>query len=404
MSTSTSSQSIYSPAPDHVPPALVYDYDFIFDPRLNADPQQRLQSLHREAPPLFYAPHYGGHWVVTSKKMLQEISLNHEDFSAANLMLPPGESVAVLIPATFDPPQHTAYRMPLNKHFSPNAVSAHEELIRTTAIEVIDAVIGKPRCDFLFDVVEPFPPKIFFKILGIPLDRLREFRELAQSFMSSAEAGARENAYARIGEIVGETVRQRMAEPQDDLISVLATLDFGGRKLAMAEIVNYAVLLFLGGLDTVVNGLCFAIRFLARDQALQAELRANPEKIPAAVEELLRMHSIATPLRTATRDMTFHGVTIRKGDQIMLLIAAINYDPEAFADAEKFCPHRSEHHVAFNMGAHRCIGANLGRLELKIFLQEWLRRIPRFRLDPEHPPTFAGGFSITVRSLPLLLD
>src|SRR5690606_1852298 len=185
-----------------IPSELIYDYDFIFDERLNADPQARMQSLHREAPPLFFTPCYGGHWVATGFDMLREIALNHSDFSAANLMLPPSEHVAQLIPATFDPPQHTQYRMPLNHYFSPKAMAVHEGLIRATAIDCIARVNGRDRCDFLFDVVEAFPPRIFFEILGIPLDRLREFRELAQCFMSSSEAVDRERAYARIGEVV----------------------------------------------------------------------------------------------------------------------------------------------------------------------------------------------------------
>lgn len=390
--------------PKHVPQARVYDYDFIFDAGLIEAPQARMQALHREAPALFYSPRYGGHWVIINKAMMQEVALDYQNFSAANLMLPPAEAVPTLIPATFDPPLHTAYRMPLNKYFSPTKVAGYETLIRTTAVELIDAVADKPQCDFLLDIAEPFPPKILFSLLGIPLDHLRQFRDLASCFMSSSDAAERIAAYTSIGEIVGETVAQRMQNPQDDIISALVTLDFGGRKLAMAEIVNYAVLLFIGGLDTVVNGLSFMIRYLAERPQLQRQLRADTSLIPEAVEELLRLHAIATPLRTATRDMQFHGVEIKKGDQLMLLTAAINYDPAAFSDAGEFKLGRSERHVTFNMGAHRCLGASLGRLELRVFLQEWLRRIGLFSLDPAMPPSYSGGFSISVNSLPLVLE
>lgn len=116
------------------------------------------------------------------------------------------------------------------------------------------------------------------------------------------------------------------------------------------------------------------------------------------------MYAIATPMRTATRDMIFHVAEIRKGDQFVLMVAAINYDPEAFAEPDLFRPYRSERHVAFNVGVHRCIGVNLAKLELRVFLEEWLKRVPRFRLDPNHPPEFAGGFSITAASLKLRFD
>jgi cytochrome P450 len=392
-----------SPVPGHVPAELVYDYDFIFDEALNANPIKRLRTLHKVAPPLFYTPHYGGHWVVTNKQIFQDITLNHENFSAANLMLPPGETEARLIPASFDPPQHTAYRMPLNKYFSPTRVMQYQDLIRTTAVQLIEAVANQPECDFFSDIAEPFPPKVLFHILGIPLDRLREFRNLANDFMSSPEAAVRAKAYGDISNIIQVVVEQRIAEPKDDLLSVLVSLDFGGRKLTMDEVINYAVLLFLGGLDTVVNGMSFIVEYLATHLDLQDELRADPALLPDAIEELLRMHAIATPLRTATRDMDFHGAPIRKGDQMMLLTTAINYDPEAYSDAETYNPKRSEHHVTFNMGAHRCLGASLGRLELRIFLQEWLARVKRFRINPAKPAKYAGGFSISVVSLPLLL-
>jgi cytochrome P450 len=387
-----------------IPEDLIYDYDFVHDAGLIDDPFERMKSLHREAPPLFYSPRYGGHWVVTSRAMLQEIAFNHEDFSAANLMLPPAETGPVLIPATFDPPLHGAYRAPLNKHFFPKAIAQHETFIRKTVIGLTSALAGKADCDFLHEIAEPYPPTIFFRLLGVPLDHLRQFRELAQTFMGAADASARTDAYVQIGEIVSATVVQRIAEPRDDLISVLATTDFGGRRLTPEELVNYATVLFIGGLDTVVNATCFAVRHLARDQALQHELRTAPSAIGDAVDEFLRMYAIATPMRTATRDMTFRGADILKGDQFVLMIAAMNYDPDAFAEPDLFLPGRSERHVAFNVGVHRCIGLNLAKLELRVFLEEWLRRTPPFKLDPEYPPEFAGGFSITAVSLKLQFD
>ena len=390
--------------PPHVPEALVYDYDFVFDRELNENPHQRLRDLHSVAPQLFYSPRYGGHWVVLSREYHKEITLNYEDFSSANLMLPPGDSVPLLIPATFDPPEHTAYRLPVNKLFSAPSVKEYEPSIRDLAVRLIDNVARQGHCDFLFDVVEPFPPSIIFKIVGMPLDDLREFRQLGQTFMSSSSAEERSGAYNAIGDILTPVVNARMAEPQDDLLSVLARADFGGRRLTMEEILNYAVLLFIGGLDTVVNAMCFTTRHLAEDPALQNDLRAHPEKIPEVMEEFLRLYPVATPMRTATRDLDFHGIRIRKGDQFLCLLGAINTDPDFYEQPESVCPHRREHHVAFNTGHHRCLGANLGRLELRIFFEEWLKRIPEFRLDPDHPPRFSGGYSISVESLPLVWD
>lgn len=402
MSESPVSVDMPLSVPPHVPENLVYDYDFVFDRELNENPHQRLRNLHSAASPLFYSPRYGGHWVVLGREYHNEITLNVEDFTSANLMLPPGDSVPVLIPATFDPPEHTAYRLPVNKLFSAPSVKVHEPSIRALAASLIDKVARQGHCDFLFEVGEPFPPSILFKIVGMPLDDLREFRQLAQTFMASSSVEERIGAYNAIGDILTPVVNARMAEPQDDLLSVLARADFGGRQLSMEEILNYAVLLFIGGLDTVINAMCFTMHHLAQDTELQNDLRTNPEKIPKAMEEFLRLYPVATPMRTATRDLDFHGIKIRKGDQFLCLLGAINTDPEYYQQPTGFCPHRKENHVAFNTGHHRCLGANLGRLELRVFFEEWLSRIPEFRLDPAQPPRFSGGYGISVDSLPLV--
>jgi cytochrome P450 len=388
--------------PGHVPAHLVYDFDYIYDERLLQEPHERMKSLIAEAPPIFYSPRYGGHWVVTRKKALADITRDTESFSSRSLGIPPASKVMDLIPLTYDPPKHTEYRLPLIKLFSVKGVQPQEASIRKMAIELIDAVAGRGSCDFLSQVAEPLPPTLFFTMAGMPTNRLLEFRELSETATAAPDAKARQAAVARIAEILAETVKARIAEPRDDIISHLVTADFGGRRLRMDEVLNYSVLLFLGGLETVVNALCFCARHMAQDQALQSELRADPARIPAVAEELLRVHAIAMTVRTATRDLQYDGVTLRQGDQLLLLVPAINFDPDAFANPNELCPGRKEAHATFNMGPHRCIGANLARLEIKVFFEEWLSRIPAFKLDPQKPPIFIGGLNLAVRTLPLI--
>jgi cytochrome P450 len=395
-------ESTLLPVPDHVPAHLVYDFDYIHDPRLILEPHERMKSLVAEAPPFFYSPRYGGHWVVTRKKALAAITLDTQTFSNRSLGIPPAPQQMDLIPLTYDPPEHTAYRSPLNKYFSYKGVVPQENNIRQLAGELIDAVAARGHCDFLSEVAEPLPPTLFFRMAGMPTNRLKEFRELAEDATAAPDGKARQAAVARITAILAETVKARVAEPREDLISHLVTGDFGGRKLKLEEILNYSVLLFLGGLETVVNALCFSARHLAQDHVLQTGLREDPSRIPVVAEELLRMHAIAMTVRTATRDVEYDGISLRKGDQLLLLIPAINYDPTGFENPNELCPGRREAHVTFNMGPHRCIGASLARLELKVFFEEWLRRIPLFCLDHENPPTFFGGLNLAVRSLPLI--
>jgi cytochrome P450 len=402
MAAHAAAASPLSPIPAHVPKDRVYDFDYIYDARLIAEPHGRMQSLHAEAPPVFYSPRYGGHWVVIGKEALRQVACDPETFSSATRGIPPMPEAPVLIPLTFDPPRHTEYRAPLNARFTLKGVAPLEPAIRKLSIDLIEAVAQQGRCEFLNDVAEPLPPTIFFELAGIPTDRLKEFRQLAEDATAAPDPKVRQDTIKKIMAILAETVQARVAAPRNDLISEMVTKEFGGRRLSLEEILNYAVLFFLGGLETVVNALCFSARYLAQNPALQAELRADPSRIPAVAEELLRLHGIAMTARRATRTTELDGITLQRDDMLLLLLPAVNYDPKAYENPASLCPGRQEPIVTFNMGPHRCIGANLARLELKVFFEEWLKRIPPFRLDPENPPRFFGGLNLAVRSLPLV--
>ena len=402
MAMTAAAQSVLVTIPGHVPPERVYDFDYIYDARLIESPHERMKSLHKEAPPLFFSPRYGGHWVVTGKAELERVACDPELFTSVTRGIPAMAEQPVLIPLTFDPPRHTQYRAPLNAKFTAKGVAPLEHAVRVMAGALIDAVAAQGHCEFLNDVAEPLPPTLFFKIAGMPTDRLKEFRQLAEDATAAPDPQVRLTAMHQIAAILKETVDARIAESRDDLISEMVTKEFGGQRLTPDEILNYSVLLFLGGLETVVNSLCFTARYLALQPELQAELRADPSRIPLVMEEMLRLHGIAIAVRRTTRDTELDGVAIKKDDMLMLLLPAVNYDPAAFENAESMCPGRKEALATFNMGPHRCIGANLARLELKVFFEEWLKRIPDFRLDPAHPPKFFGGLNLAVRSLNLV--
>src|SRR5271167_2543090 len=385
--------------PGHVPEALVYDFDYIRDEGILADPHRRMAEVATTMPPLFWTPHYGGHWVLNNRKLLAEVATDVARFSSKSASIPPIPGDPELIPLTFDPPVHTAYRIPLNRHFSPQGVAHLEDAVRSMTNALIDAVIEKGRCEFLHEVAEPLPVVLFMQMAGMPSDRVKEFRHLAEDATASPDPATRAAALGAIAAILAETVTARIAVPRDDLISRIAAADFGGRKLEFEEIVNYSVLLFLGGLETVVNAISFSVRYLALHSDIQDALRADTASLPDAIEELLRLHGIPMTARRIAADTRLGDVDLRQGDLVMLLLPAINFDPGAYPDAASFCPMRKQPHVSFNMGPHRCLGANLARLELRVFFEQWLARVPRFRLDPDKPPRFFGGLNLAVRSL-----
>jgi cytochrome P450 len=385
--------------PAHVPTDRVVEFDYIDDAGIIADPHARMREIAQTTPGLFWTPHYGGHWVARSRAVLAEVTTSPDRFSSKSRGIPAMDHDVDLIPLTMDPPEHSHYRIPINPLVSPKGVAPLEPSIREMANDLIDAVIAKGRCDFLHEVAEPLPVILFMRLAGMPTDRLAEFRQLAEQATAAPEASARSEAFVRIGQILAPIVQSRMVEPQDDLISKLYAAGVNGRKMTFEELLNYSVLLFLGGLETVVNALAFSTRYLAMHPDIQQELREDPTKIATAIDELLRLHGIAFTVRRTTADTELDGVLLKADDMILIMAPAANYDETFYPEAASFCPARKQPHVTFNMGAHRCMGANLARLEMRVFFEQWLARVPPFRLDPESPPVFFGGLNLAIRSL-----
>ncbi|WP_233261273.1 cytochrome P450 [Vitiosangium sp. GDMCC 1.1324] len=371
-----------------------------------------MRSLIHEAPPIFFSPCNGGTWFVTRKKAIVDITMNPEVYSnsflaAATSGEHAGEHKAqqgfMLLPISVDPPQHTAYRAPLNQPLAAKSVAGLEPAIRAMTNELIDKVLATGRCDFFSEIAEPLPVTLFMKLAGMPTDRLAEFRHLAtQATSATVDPATREATFKRIAGILAETIKARQEKREDDLISHLLDVNINGRNPTFHEMLGYSITLFLGGLETVVNALSFGVRHLARDQELQAKLRADPSLLPGAIEELLRLYGVASTPRRVMRDVVCHGVQFKEGDMVLLLLPAANYDDAAFPNPEQLIIDRKEQHQTFNTGPHRCVGLNLARLEMKVFYQEWLKRVPPFRLDPEKKPQFMGGFNLAVTSLPLV--
>jgi cytochrome P450 len=403
--------------PAHVPPELVYEYDNSRDPRMLQDPHARMRSLILEAPPIFFSPCNGGMWMVTRKKAIVDITMNTEVYSNAFISAsaessgePSGEQKEpqpglMLLPISVDPPRHTMYRAPLNQPLSAKSVAGLEAAIRAMSNELIDKVLAAGRCDFFSDIAEPLPVTLFMKLAGMPTDRLAEFRHLAtQATSSTVDHATRAATFKSIAAILAEVIKARQEKREEDLISRLLDVNIDGRNPTFQEMLGYSITLFLGGLETVVNALSFTVRHLARDPELQARLRADPSLLPAAIEELLRLYGIASTVRRVMRDDVCHGVQFKQGDTLLLLLPAANYDDAAFPNPEQFILGRPEPHQTFNTGPHRCVGLNLARLEMKVFYQEWLKRVPPFRLDPQDPPRFMGGYNLALTSLPLVWE
>jgi cytochrome P450 len=405
------------PKPDHIPDALVYDFDLWHDPALNADPGARLLDLAQNAPPVFWSPRQSGHWFVASFEAAYEAARNWENFSSESI---PYETLKALnetraegmphIPTPFpiclDPPMHVKYRQPLNAVFSPKAMSTLQGTIREQAIELIEAFKRRPDREFMRAVAEPLPVTVFLNMMGLPLDQKDQYRQLVMESLPGLKSQQEMlGSTMAIAAAMRDTFIARREQPKDDLISLLWKTQIDGRPMTLGDMENVGVLLFLAGLDTVIQAIGFGVRHLAIDTPTQEHLRTNPGLITSTKEELMRRYSFTNVHRHVTRDMEFYGAPLKKGDWVLVALPIANLDPKHFEDSGRVHPEREEKvHISFGTGPHRCLGSHLARYELQIIYEELLKRMPSFRLNASRPPTFHGGSVIGVSTLHLDWD
>jgi cytochrome P450 len=406
------------PKPAHVPDALVYDFDAYRDPGLLADPASRIERMVREAPPVFWTPRAGGAWVIQGYEELfnayrdtevfTSTMASPEQLAAMMAMLPPNlPRVPQPKPIGLDPPEHTKFRGPLQKTFSPKAALALRDDIRKLANDLIDAIADQGRCDFMPAVAEQLPVQVFIKMFGLPLDRHQEYRALAKEHLSgiTTDYTAMTRKSFRIIDVMRPTIIERREHPKDDILSLLWQTTVDGKPTTLEDMEDYAVLLFIAGLDTVVNGMGLTMKHLATDPVLQEHLRNNPKTIPEAVEEMLRRYTFTVPVRRVARDVVYEGAPMKEGERVLMYDPAADVDPKKFKNPGTYDVDREEKtHIAFGAGPHRCLGAHLARIEMQIIVEVALSRLRNIRLDPQHPPRYHGGHVIGPDTLSLLWD
>lgn len=403
--------------PDHIPDALVYDFDMYHDEQLVEDAPSRLVDIARNAPPIFWTPHNGGHWMVCRYQSVTGAARDWESFSSEHISreeaeamrakLPPNAHILQPVPILLDPPDHTRFRAPLNPVFSPKRMMALQDDIRALTVTQIEKVRNRGSCAFMAEVGEPIPVHVFLEMFGLPLERQREFRELVKDHLAEdpGDLEGSQRKLKKIADIMHDTLIDRRDNPRDDLISLLWQSEVDGAPLTLNDLENYCILLFIAGLDTVMNAMGHGIRHLACNPALQEELRADPKLIPEAAEELLRRYSFVISTRRVARDLTYEGVAMKAGERVILYNPAANVDPDEFPQPERFDLHR-EHkaHVTFGGGPHRCLGSHLARIELQTLYEEMLARLPAFRLDESQPVRYRCGPVIGPREVHIVWD
>ncbi len=365
----------------------VFEAEGFLDPVVSANPQPYYRKAQEQGA---VVPGTFGPQVV--RRSAVEYVLQHpEEFSSAMETVNLGQSVP-LIPLQVDPPDHRNYRRLLDPIFAPRQMNALEPDIARLVNERIDGFIDRGECDFAEELAVPLPSSVFLRLVGLPLSQLDMFLGMKDGILRPAGddldaiAANQKMAAREIEEYFTGVVeeRKKSAKGQDDILSMFLTAEIDGQRLTVDEIVGICFLFILAGLDTVTDSLECFMSYLARHPDQRQRIVDDPSIIPSTVEELLRWETpVTTVARTATGDVELEGCPIRKGEGVGVSIGAANIDERALPDAFTVDLVRNPNkHFAFGGGIHRCLGSHLARMELRVALREWHRRIPDYSIAP----------------------
>lgn len=390
--------------PAHVSPDLIFDFDIYADPRVTDDVQGSYAEALKGAPDIFWTLRNGGHWMVRRQEHIAEIVKDPEHFSAREMQIPRVPNPPFMIPLNLDPPQNLPYRQILMPAFSPKAIREMEPKIRAWAVRIIEEAITRSEFDFMRDVASVFPVSIFMELMGLPHERLREFREIADSFFKAHDGESIDAMSAQILGILGDLIELRRREPGADLVSQFLAAEVDGRKLSTEEILAMCFVLYLGGMDTVTNVTGFAYQHLSQDPELQARLVAHPELAPKFVDEALRAFGVINTPRLVVKDTDRFGAAFRTGDMVLCLLSIAGRDERVNDDPTVFNIDRAHPtHLTFSTGPHLCVGHILARAEIRILTEEWVKRVPKFSAKPGVRHGFRIGTVTAIEQLPLEL-
>lgn len=386
-------------------PAADFDPNEFLDPANSANPQPfwaRLRSVGPVVPGLF------GNVQVVGRREVEFALQNPQVFSSAMDAVDLGQK-RPLIPLQVDPPDHVKYRRLLDPIFAPREMARIEGEVTELVNNLIDSFIDRGECEFGSEFAIPLPSAVFLKMMGMPISDLDMFLQMKDAIirpqgttMEEIRDYQREWA-GRIDSYFESALREREKERKDDLLSRFLDAEVAGEKLTEDEILGMCFLLLLAGLDTVTDTLECDFAYLARHDGARRAIVADPDLIPSAVEELLRWETPVTGLgRVAAVDTEIGGCPIPKGTKVGIALGAANTDESVIPGAGEVDLTRSPNrHLAFGGGVHRCLGSHLARMELRVSLREWHRRIPEYHIPAGTELVYTPGLR-QIERLPLV--
>ena len=367
--------------------------------------------------PIAHSDRYGGTWLPVTHEHVSAIAYDTENFTSRAVVVSevrPGPMdlpapIGVAPPITSDPPFHAMARRLLLPAFAPRKVDALEPFTRQLCNDLLDALEGKDIVDAAVEYAQHIPLRVIAKMLGFPAEDADYFRHVIHLILEEGIT-ATEDDDERLVEgqaldaYFDNQIADHVANPRDDLTTFLLEAELDGNKLMHEHVRGTMLLILVAGIDTTWSAIGSALWHLAHNPEDLKRLAAEPDLMPFAIEEMLRAYAPVTMARLVAQDVEIGGCPMKEGDWVLLPFPAANRDPEFFDRADEVIIDREENrHAAFGLGIHRCLGSNLARMELRVAVEEWVKRFPNFELADPSAVTWAAGQVRGPRSIPVRL-
>jgi len=357
--------------------------------------------------PIGWSEHHGGYWMAAGYPELMELMRNTEAFSNDAVTFPRYGTNEKLMLAGQDDPEHKRARLLVNEPFSPGRVVDFSPMLRENVNALIDGVIENGHADVARIIGDPIPAILTAIVMGLPAEDGPRFFQWAAA-MAQEHISNPEMAAPKIKEMYAyfeEAIEERRRKPGDDVLSRVVHAKIDGDSLNMEELLGFCTVLLLGGIDNTSRLIATSLWRLAWDFELRCRLRREPKTIPLAVDEFLRFYSPITIGRLVLKDTTLSGVTMKRGQYVMLMLPIGNRDPRAFPYPDTFIADRSPNkHLALGIGIHRCLGAHILRVESQVVIEEFLKRIPDFELDRSNKAVWMSAQVSGMRRVPIVFE
>lgn len=372
------------------------DFDHA-DPDYNPNAPAVWKQLRESGCPVAHSDRYGGMWVPITHDTVNEVAYDTENFTSRSVVVSVGRPGDLSLPApiggappiTSDPPFHNMARRLLLPAFAPKKIEPWEPEIRKLCNRLLDELGDIQPGDSIIDAAVQYaqhiPVNVIGRMLGFPEQDEELFRKFVHDVLEriAEEPGSRDGM-DDLGKYILAQIADHRENPRDDLTTYLLNVEIEGMPVNDEIAGGMIILLLIAGIDTTWSAIGSSLWHLAQHPEDHQRLLDDPDVMTFALEEFLRTYAPVTMARMVAKDNDFHGCPMKKDDWVLLPFPAANRDPHQFEDADTFIVDRQENrHAAFGLGIHRCLGSNLARLELKVAIEEFTKRFPRYELAGE---------------------